>query len=85
MVDKASFDGRAVNVANGVASTIRSAATSLISSLGMNKTIEFSGSERLGDPLNWQADIQYLSSLGYTSDFTLEQGLEQVAAWMNQQ
>jgi dTDP-glucose 4,6-dehydratase/UDP-glucose 4-epimerase len=85
VVDKASFDGRAVNVANGVASTIRSAATSLISSLGMNKTIEFSGSERLGDPLNWQADIQYLSSLGYTSDFTLEQGLEQVAAWMNQQ
>lgn len=85
VVDKACFDGRAVNVANGIASTIRSAATSLISSLGMNRAIEFSGSERLGDPLNWQADIQYLSSLGYTSDFTLEQGLEEVAAWMNKQ
>lgn len=85
VVDKACFDGRAVNVANGIASTIRSAATSLISSLGMSKAIEFSGSERMGDPLNWQADIQYLSSLGYTSDFTLEQGLEEVAAWMNEQ
>lgn len=85
VIDKGCFDGRAVNVASGIASTIRSAATCLLSSLGLQHAIEFSGSERLGDPLNWQADIQYLSSLGYTSDFTLEQGLEKVAAWMHKQ
>ncbi|WPO45829.1 NAD-dependent epimerase/dehydratase family protein [Pseudomonas sp. S1Bt23] len=85
LIDKGCFDGRAVNVASGIASTIRYAAASLLSSLGLQKTIEFSGSERLGDPLNWQADIQYLSSLGYTPGFTLEQGLEKVAAWMHEQ
>ena len=85
VIDKGCFDGRAVNVASGIASTIRCAATSLLSSLRLQKAIVFSGSERLGDPLNWQADIQYLSSLGYTSDFTLEQGLEKVAAWMHKQ
>lgn len=85
LIERGCFDGRAVNVANGMSSTIRYATSSLLASLNLERDIAFTGSGRLGDPLNWQADISYLSSLGYSPDFTLEQGLEKVAAWMHGQ
>ncbi|SDH36293.1 NAD-dependent epimerase/dehydratase family protein [Pseudomonas abietaniphila] len=82
LLREGAFDGRAINVASGTASTISEAAHHLIGALGFHKDIKFSGTERLGDPTHWQADISYLSSLGFQPEFDLQLGLERVASWM---
>lgn len=82
LIRKGDFDGRAVNVASGDAIKISTAVSTLISSLGWSRNCEFTGEERVGDPLYWQADVSYLESLGFTPAFSLSQGLEQVAQWM---
>lgn len=76
------FDGRAVNVASGTASTIKTAATTLLDALGVRKEVVFSGNERTGDPNFWQADISYLRSLGFVPQFELKSGLGHVADWL---
>ncbi len=76
------FDGQAVNLASGQATTIRQAARTLLDALGWQGELVFNGQVRAGDPLFWQADISALARTGYRQQFTLEQGLTQVAAWL---
>lgn len=70
------------NVANGEETTIRSvteyfAKYNLIS----NEKIHFNGVVREGDPLNWKADIQRISSLGYEKSVSIEDGIKDYAEW----
>ncbi|MBD9678444.1 NAD-dependent epimerase/dehydratase family protein [Pseudomonas sp. PDM18] len=82
LLHRGDFDGRAVNVASGTASTIRTAATTLLDALGVEKEVVFTGNERTGDPSYWQADVSYLRSLGFTPQFELQSGLGHVADWL---
>lgn len=78
----ANFDGRAVNVASGTSSTIAAAASIFLDALGIKKEIVFTGTERTGDPTYWQADISYLQSLGFCTQYELQSGLGLVANWL---
>ncbi|MNG36126.1 GDP-L-fucose synthase [compost metagenome] len=82
MIRHAVFDARAVNVANGEASTIADAVSTLLEALNFKRDVMFSGAGRQGDPSCWQADVSYLSSLGFTPAYSLKQGLAEVARWM---
>ncbi|HEY4290087.1 MAG TPA: NAD-dependent epimerase/dehydratase family protein [Puia sp.] len=42
---------------------------------------KFSGEERLGDPLNWQADISKVSSLGFQPSMSLDKGILEYLKW----
>jgi nucleoside-diphosphate-sugar epimerase len=46
-----------------------------------NKKIIFSGLERRGDPIKWQADISVLKSYGYEQSVILNDGLERYIEW----
>lgn len=71
------------NLASGIESTIEEVAVSLVKHLGVNVTIGFNGERTKGDPVNWRADITRLKTVGYDAKFNLDEGLEQVAKWIN--
>jgi UDP-glucose 4-epimerase len=71
-----------LNVASGVQTTISEAAKIFSKLLNNSKQINFGGQYRIGDPLNWQADIQILKKIGFQPSFSLEQGLFQYILWL---
>jgi UDP-glucose 4-epimerase len=79
VMNKATFKGEVYNVASGVETTIREAASLFLSFLGDDFSSEFSGQAKQGDPLNWRADISKLISLGFKPMTTLSAGLRQTA------
>lgn len=73
---------RVVNVANGEEVTIRSVARLFAQSVEMDETnIRFNGVTREGDPLNWRADIQRLTELGYRKTVDMETGIKEYIRW----
>lgn len=79
------FDGRAVNIASGEATSVRTAVTTLLEALGWQREIVFSGEGRSGDPRYWQADVSYMKELGFVPAYSLRNGMGKVASWMIQQ
>lgn len=71
-----------LNVGSGVETTISDAAKIFSKILDNRKQINFGGQFKIGDPLNWQSDIQILKSIGFVPSFTLEQGLNQYILWL---
>ncbi len=85
LIRKGIFDGRAVNIANGYPITVKEAVTKLLAEIKIEKEIVFSGTNRMGDPQYWQADIAYLQELGFSPNYSLEQGLAKTARWLLEQ
>lgn len=81
-IEKAPFDGRAVNVANGQGISIRHAVQTLLSTLEWDGELAFSGTVREGDPLYWTADIARLQALGYRQNLSFETGISELAKWL---
>jgi dTDP-glucose 4,6-dehydratase/UDP-glucose 4-epimerase len=78
------FTGQAYNLASGEETTIKGIATVLLEALGYEGTIAFSGNARLGDPVNWRADISRLKKLGFTPQFSIQQGTAVYAKWLRE-
>jgi dTDP-glucose 4,6-dehydratase/UDP-glucose 4-epimerase len=81
-IEHASFDGQAVNVANGEGITIRHAIQTLLSTLEWTGELAFTGTVREGDPLYWTADISRLKALGYSPALPFETGISELAKWL---
>ena len=79
-----SFNGEVVNVANGRQVTISEVAETLRKACGTNKTISFNGTERKGDPINWEADINKIKSWGYEPSVELEKGVNEYIKWIKE-
>jgi UDP-glucose 4-epimerase len=84
VINKAQFTGESINIANGEEVSISAAAHSFYKALGWKGTVHFLGNNREGDPLNWQADIEQLKSLGYTACFNMEAGVNAYATWLKE-
>lgn len=74
-----------INIASGIEITIKEAAQSFAKLLGHKGTINFRGEIRLGDPINWRADIGVLKSIGFSPLFTFEQGIEEYIVWLRKE
>jgi len=74
-----------INVASGIETTISEAAQVFSELLGMQNDIRFGGQIRVGDPVNWHADISFLRSIGFTSTYNLRQGLEEYILWLRKE
>ncbi len=85
LIRNATFDGRAVNVARGEAVSVGRAIATLLDALEWRLEVVFNGEARVGDPTHWQADVTCLQRLGFTPAYTIEAGLERVAAWMQEE
>jgi len=83
-IHKARFEADFINVANGMEISISEAVLLFIKGVGWHGEIKFLGTERLGDPLYWCADIDVIKSFGYKQQITLENGLNQYIKWVKE-
>ena len=83
IIKKGSFEGNIYNAANGEQRRISEVAEIFVKILGTDTTINFNNEVRKGDPLNWEADISAIKTMGYTQSYTLEQGITEYVDWVN--
>jgi UDP-glucose 4-epimerase len=81
LAEKAPCQAEVYNLANGVETTIRELAELVLDKIGQPIPLEFDGSIRVGNPVNWQADINRLTQLGFAPEVPLERGINIYAQW----
>lgn len=71
------------NIANGIEISIRKVAEIFCEKCGLTKSlITFNQQERIGNPINWCADISKLQKLGYAPKTDIYTGIEKYAEWL---
>ncbi len=78
VIKKASMNGECINISSGVETSISDAAQIFLNVLGQPYELNFSGEIKVGDPVNWRANITQLKSLGFESRVSLQEGLTQL-------
>ena len=82
-LEREGADGSAVNVGTGVGHTIREISERLTALLGKDVEPELTGEFRLGDIRHCYADISLArETLGYEPQISLDEGMGEVAAWL---
>ncbi len=81
-IQKSTFKGEVVNVANGQQIEIAEVAETVRKIIGTDKAIRFNQASRKGDPINWEADISIIKSWGYTPKVKLEEGVRSYIDWV---
>jgi UDP-glucose 4-epimerase len=84
LVEKDLEKAEIINLASGHETKIKTVAEVFMSLLGNNFLVEFSNQVKLGDPLNWRADVGKLSALGFIQQISLEQGLKKYVEWLKE-
>jgi UDP-glucose 4-epimerase len=72
------------NVASGVQSSIRDITHLIKENMGSSKEVTYTGNNRAGDPLCWQADIGRIERLGFSQQVSLEVGIRDYCHWFRQ-
>ncbi|SDB21941.1 dTDP-glucose 4,6-dehydratase/UDP-glucose 4-epimerase [Flavobacteriaceae bacterium MAR_2010_188] len=78
------FQNEVYNIGSGVETSIDNAASLFIKHLDLNKSLQFGGEIRIGDPLNWVADMSKLQDLGFYPSTILDDGLLNYARWLKE-
>ena len=81
LAEQAPCQGEVYNLASGIETTIKDLAELVLTHLERHISLEFDGVIRVGDPLNWKADMTKLSNIGFTSEVSLERGISIYAQW----
>lgn len=81
VAEHAPGEGEAINVASGVVHTIADLVAGCSRALGVNPSIEFTGSVRPGDAERWEVDITALKQLGFAPQVDLARGIEMIRDW----
>ncbi|MDF5725945.1 MAG: NAD-dependent epimerase/dehydratase family protein [Rhizonema sp. PD37] len=81
VANSAPMQGEVYNLASGREIYISELANMVLSALESNVLPQFDTIVPAGTPLNWQADISKLSTLGFTPSVPLERGVKTFAQW----
>lgn len=84
VIKNSKFNGDVINIANGQQISIKSVTQIFKHNFHKNVSFVFSGVTKVGDPSNWQADINCLKSYGYKQSYDFEEGVKLVLAWMKE-
>lgn len=82
VIEKATFNGEQINLANGEEYTIKTVSDLFRKHLDTDIQINFNNQVKAGDPLNWRADIAILKAMGYQPQVSLEHGIESYIRWV---
>jgi dTDP-glucose 4,6-dehydratase/UDP-glucose 4-epimerase len=82
IIKKGEFRGEVYNIGNGEEILIKDAVSIFLNEMGWNKKVIFSGEEKVGDPVNWKADIQKIKTLGYRRNYNFVDGLKKQCEWL---
>jgi UDP-glucose 4-epimerase len=80
-INNADFQGEAINVANGVEIRVSEIVELYRKFYPKKFDYEFSCEIRLGDPINWCADISLMEKWGYLQEISIKQGIEKYISW----
>jgi UDP-glucose 4-epimerase len=76
-------ENKILNLGSGIQVSIKTLIHSIAECIGYpSDQIRFKGKIRDGDPLNWEADISLIRSLGFTSTVTLDKGVKEYVRWV---
>ncbi len=78
------FSNEVFNLASGIQTSTKTVAEILLNSLNFRGSVSFSGQNRPGDPLYWQADIAKITQRGFSSTVDISTGLEEYARWFRE-
>ncbi len=81
VIGKGEFNGGVINVASGVETPVREAVDLFMEAFPHKAGISYLGSNKIGDPLNWRADISRLHALGFEAQYSLRQGIHNFVKW----
>lgn len=81
-VQSSPFEGEVVNVASGREILIEHAVATFVELTGSGVSIRFNNIKKVGDPINWKADISKLQGWGFEPRYTIESGLKNTVAWL---
>lgn len=84
VITKAPFEADIINAANGKQIETSKIARLMLESLGCGKEPNFKGTNRKGDPLNWEADIAKAGELGYRQEVEIEEGINNYVKWLRE-
>ncbi len=82
IIQNAKFEGEVYNVANGEEIQIKDAVEIFIREYNWKGNITFSGETKIGDPLNWKADIKKVQVLGYKRKYSFIEGVKNYSQWL---
>jgi len=83
VLEKGTHSGEVYNIGSGWETTVADAVGELLSCFDRNIELTFNQQVRVGDPLNWKADISLLEKLGFKSEMPFSEGIKQVGTWLN--
>lgn len=78
------FNCDILNAANGEQITISHISKLMIEAMGISKKVVFNQITRKGDPLNWEADIQKIVSIGYSPKVDIAAGIKKYVLWLRE-
>ena len=84
IINKSNFKGAIYNAANGEEIKINKAISIFLSEIQSDANSSFSGEIKIGDPINWRADINKILALGYKSKIDFDLGLNKYAKWLKE-
>ena len=67
------------NLASGIENTVKEVVDCLVDSLELDLEINYSGESREGDPINWRADVDKLSKIGFLPKYNITTGIKDLA------
>lgn len=82
IIQKGTFNGEAINIANGQEYQIEKVATLFYNYFNKDINFGFSGIQHVGYPQNWVADISAIEILGYKHQVSIETGIKAYALWV---
>jgi UDP-glucose 4-epimerase len=77
----APMQGEVYNLGNGEEVKIKELASKIIYHMRLDNIPQFNGMITKGNPLNWQANITKLSSLGFAPSISLDKGIKIFTNW----
>ncbi|BAO74408.1 NAD-dependent epimerase/dehydratase family protein [Winogradskyella sp. PG-2] len=81
IINNSDFKNDIVNIANGKELQIRYVVNEFYKYFPDKFEVTYKGENRIGDPINWVADISKLQSLGYEQNVKLVEGLNNYYQW----
>lgn len=85
VLNNAAFDGEVYNVASGISSKIKDAATYFANHHTPKFNFKFNQVVRSGDPLYWQANIDKIKSIGFTPATKIADGIFKYLQWLEEE
>ena len=80
--DEVVFNASIINIGNGVQISLQEVVNKMLLTLNYKGEVHFTGQNREGDPLYWQADIGKIAQLGYIQSIGFDEGVKRYVEWV---